>query len=61
LGFTFVPLQATLAHTLSGYIPNAAARVDEEVLAHTYFGWIAAIVSPFLVIRFAQQFQKTSP
>jgi hypothetical protein len=60
VGLSFL-LQATIAHTLSGYIPNAAARVDEEILAHTYFGLIAAIFSPFLVIRFAQQFQKTNP
>ena len=60
VGLSFL-LQATVAHTLSGYIPNAAARVDEEILAHTYFGLIAAIFSPFLVIRLVQQFQTTSP
>ena len=54
-------LQTTIAHTLSGYTPNAAVRVNEEILAHTYFGLIAAIFSPFLVIRLAQQFHKTSP
>jgi len=54
-------LQTAIAHTLSGYTPNAAARVSEEILAHTYFGLIAAIFSPFLVIRLAQQFHKTGP
>jgi hypothetical protein len=54
-------LQATIADTLSGYIPNAAARVDEEILAHTYFALVAAIFTPFLIIRFGQQFgQKRS-
>jgi hypothetical protein len=57
VGLNFV-LQATIAHTLSGYIPNAPARVGEEILAHTYFALIAAIFTPFLLIRFAQQFQQ---
>lgn len=52
-------LQATVAHTLSGNIPNALARVNEEILAHTYFSMIAAIFAPFLMIRLAQQFKKT--
>lgn len=54
-------LQATITHTLSGYVPNAAARVEEEILAHTYFSLVAAIFTPFLIIRFGQQFgQKRS-
>ena len=60
VGLSFL-LQTTIAHTLSGYTPNAAVRVNEEILAHTYFGLIAAIFSPFLVIRFAQQFSKRNP
>jgi len=51
-------LHATIAHTLSGYVPNAAARVDEEILAHTYFALVAAIFTPFLIIRFGQQFRQ---
>jgi hypothetical protein len=57
-GLNFV-LQATIAHTLAGNIPNASARIDEEILAHTYFAMIAAIFAPFLVIRLGQQFHKT--
>ena len=51
-------LQMTIAHTLSGYLPNAAARVDEEILAHTYFASVAGIFTPFLIIRFGQQFRQ---
>ena len=51
-------LQASIAHTLSGYVPNAAARVDEEILAHTYFALVAAVFTPFLIIRFGQQFRQ---
>jgi hypothetical protein len=53
-------LQATIAHTLSGDIRNAPARVDEEILAQTYFALIAAIFAPFLLIRLGQQFHKTN-
>ena len=52
-------LQATIAHTLSGDVPNGLARVDEEILAHTFFALIAAIFAPFLLIRLRQQFHKT--
>jgi hypothetical protein len=58
-GLNFV-LQATVAHTLSGSIPNAPARVDEEILAQTYFALIASIFAPFLLIRLGQQFHKTN-
>jgi len=54
-------LQATIAHTLSGNISNASARIDEEILAHTYFELIAAIFGPFLLIRLGQQFRKAEP
>jgi hypothetical protein len=57
-GLNFV-LQATIAHTFSGSAGNASLRVDEEILAHTYFSMIAAIFAPFLIIRLAQQFKKT--
>jgi uncharacterized membrane protein len=59
VGLSFL-LQGAIAHTLSGTIPNAQARVDEEILAHTYFALIAAIFMPFLLIRFAQQMKKTN-
>lgn len=58
-GLNFV-LQATIAHTLSSTISNAPARVDEEILAHTYFALIAAVFAPFLLIRLAQQFHKNN-
>ncbi len=52
-------LQATITHTFSGNIPNAPARVDEEILAQTYFALVAAIFAPFLLIRLGQQFYKS--
>jgi len=52
-------LQATITHALAGNISNAPAQVDEEILAQTYFALFAAIFAPFLLIRLAQQFQKT--
>jgi hypothetical protein len=52
-------LQTTISHTLSGDLPNALARVDEEILAHTFFALIAAIFAPFLLIRLGQQFFRT--
>jgi len=57
-GLNFV-LQATISHTLAGSQPNALARVNEEILAHTYFALIAAIFGPFLLIRLGQQFKRT--
>jgi uncharacterized membrane protein len=57
-GLNFV-LQATITHTLSGNLPNALAQTNEEILAQTYFGLIAAIFGPFLLIRLGQQFKKT--
>jgi protein-S-isoprenylcysteine O-methyltransferase Ste14 len=56
-GLNFV-LQATIAHTISVNAPNAVARVNEEILAHTFFALIAAIFGPFLLIRLAQQLRK---
>ncbi len=52
-------LQATITHTFSGNIPNAPARVEEEILAQTYFALVAAIFTPFLLIRLGQQFRKS--
>jgi protein-S-isoprenylcysteine O-methyltransferase Ste14 len=59
-GLNFL-LQATIAHTLSLDIPNAFARVDEEIIAHTYFALIASMFGPFLLIRLGQQFRNTNP
>ena len=56
-GLNFV-LEATV-HTFSSGVPNASLRVNEEILAHTYFSMIAAIFAPFLIIRLMQQFKKT--
>ncbi len=42
----------------SGQATNLQARIDEEILALTYFAMIAAIFTPFLLIRLAQQFRK---
>jgi hypothetical protein len=53
-------LQATIAHTLAGDIRNAPVRVDEEILAQTFFALIAAIFAPFLLIRLGQQFHKNN-
>lgn len=54
-------LQATISHTFVGNVPNAMARVDEEILAQTYFAIVAAIFAPFLLIRLGQQFSKSNP
>ena len=51
----------TIAYMLSADPPNVLARVNEEILAQTYFAMIAAIFTPFLLIRFAQQFRKADP
>jgi hypothetical protein len=56
VGLSFL-LQASVSHTLSGYLPNVQARVNEEILAQTYFGLVSAVFFPFLLIRFTQQFK----
>ncbi len=53
-------LQATITHTFLGNFPNAMARVEEEILAQTYFAIVAAIFAPFLLIRLGQQFHKSN-
>lgn len=35
------------------------ARMNEEVLAHTYLALVSAVFLPFLVIRLLQQFKAT--
>lgn len=57
-GLNFL-LQAAISSILSGTMPNALARVNEEILANTYFALIASIFGPFLLIRLAQQFRET--
>ena len=52
-------LQRTILQTFSGDFANASGRVNEEILAHTYFAVIAAIFAPFLIIRLAQQIRKS--
>lgn len=52
-------LQRTILQTFSGDLTNAPARVNEEILTHTYFAVIAAIFAPFLIIRLAQQIRKS--
>jgi hypothetical protein len=53
-------LQNAVSHTLAADLPNLQARVNEEILAHTYLGLISAVFLPFLVIRLLQQFKKTN-
>lgn len=50
-------LQSAVSHTLALDMSNLQSRVNEEILAHTYFGIVSAIFVPFLVIRFLQQFR----
>jgi len=57
-GLSFL-LQAAVAQTLAGDLPNLQARVGEEILAHTYLGLVSAIFLPFLVIRLLQPFEAT--
>jgi hypothetical protein len=57
-GLNFL-LQRTIIQTFIGDISNASGRVNEEILAHTYFALIAGIFAPFLIIRLAQQIRKT--
>lgn len=50
-------LQRAVHYTLSLDLPNIQARLEEEVLAHTYLGLVSAVFLPFLLIRLAQQFK----
>ena len=58
-GLSFL-LESAVTQTLSLDLPNVQGRVNEEVLAHTYLGLVAAVFLPFLVIRLLQQFKTTS-
>ncbi len=53
VGFSFL-LDAAILHEQSKLIPNSQALVNEEIVAHTYWGLISGIFLPYLVIRFTQ-------
>jgi hypothetical protein len=53
-------MESAVAQTISLDLPNLQARINEEVLAHTYLGLVSAVFLPFLVIRLLQQFKATS-
>ena len=57
-GLSFL-LEGAVAQTISLDLPNLQARVNEEILAHTYLGLVSAIFLPFLVIRLLQQLKTT--
>lgn len=58
-GLSFL-MESAVAQTNSLDLPNLQARINEEVLAHTYLGLVSAVFLPFLVIRLLQQFKATS-
>ena len=49
--------QSAVSHTLAADLPNLQARVNEEILAHTYLGLVGGVFLPFLVIRLVRQFR----
>jgi hypothetical protein len=57
-GLSFL-MESAVTQTISLDLPNLQARMNEEVLAHTYFGLVSAVFLPFLVIRLLQQFKAT--
>jgi hypothetical protein len=57
LGFL---VESAVAQTISLDLPNLQARINEEVLAHTYLGLVSAVFLPFLVIRLLQRSKATS-
>jgi hypothetical protein len=58
-GLSFL-MESAVAQTISLDLPNLQARINEEVLAHTYLGLVSAVFLPFLAIRLLQQFKATS-
>jgi hypothetical protein len=54
-------LTQTVAHAVSGELPNLQARVGEEILAHTYLSLVGGIFLPFMVIRLLQQLRAKEP
>ena len=57
-GLSFL-MESAVTQTISLDLPNLQARMNEEVLAHTYLGLVSAVFLPFLVIRLLQQFKAT--
>jgi hypothetical protein len=57
-GLSFL-MESAVAQTIAVDLPNMQARLNEEVLAHTYLGLVSAVFLPFLVIRLLQQFKAT--
>jgi len=53
-GLSFL-MESAVTQTISLDLPNLQARMNEEVLAHTYLGLVSAVFLPFLVIRLLQQ------
>ena len=58
VGLSFL-MESAVTQTISLDLPNLQARMNEEVLAHTYLGLVSAVFLPFLVIRLLQQFKAT--
>jgi len=58
-GLSFL-MESAVAQTIAVDLPNVQARLNEEVLAHTYLGLVSAVFLPFLVIRLLQQFKATT-
>jgi len=50
-------LERAVRYTISMDLPKLEARLNEEILAHTYLGLISGIFVPFLLIRLLQQFR----
>ena len=57
-GLSFL-MESAVTQAISLDLPNVQARVNEEILAHTYLGLVSAVFLPFLVIRLLQQFKAT--
>jgi len=57
-GLSFL-MESAVNQTISLDLPNLQARMNEEVLAHTYLGLVSAVFLPFLVIRLLQQAKGT--
>lgn len=58
VGFNFL-VQSAVLHAQLEFLPGTQARINEEILAQTYFGLISAIFLPYLVLRFTQQLWKS--
>ena len=59
VGLSFL-LQWAIATEFSGYITNVQARVQEEVVFHTYFALVSAVFVPFLLVRLIQHSEADS-